>query len=130
MTRYALAAAVAAHGVIHLIGFVVPWHLAAVEGFPYRTAVLGGAGDLGDLGVRLVGIIWLACAMGFIVAAVGIGRHTSWAIPLTAALAALSLAVCVIGLPETAAGIAVNMAILAGAAWAARARMLSVEVAS
>ena len=28
MTRVALAAAIAAHGLIHLIGFVVPWQLA------------------------------------------------------------------------------------------------------
>ncbi len=130
MTRYGLAAVVAAHGVIHLVGFVVPWHLAVVAGFPYRTTVLGGAGDLGDLGVRLIGIIWLAGAIGFIVAAVGIGRRWSWAPPNTASLATLSLVVCVIGLPETAAGIAVNMAILAGAAWVARARVYPVQVAS
>ena len=38
MTRYALAAVLAAHGVIHLIGFVVSWELAEVDGFPDRTA--------------------------------------------------------------------------------------------
>lgn len=42
MTRYAAAVVVAAHGVIHLIGFVVPWRLADVEGSPYRTTVLAG----------------------------------------------------------------------------------------
>lgn len=123
MTRYALAAVVAAHGIVHLIGFVVPWRLAEVEGSPYRTTVLGGAADLGDVGARLVGLVWLACAVGFVVAAVGIARRTSWAIPLSAALATLSLVVCVLGLPETTAGIAVNMAILAGVAWTARARV-------
>ena len=69
MTRIALAAAIAAHGLIHLIGFVVPWQLAAVAGFPYRTTVLDGTADLGEIGVRLVGVLWLACAIGFIVAA-------------------------------------------------------------
>jgi len=41
-----------------------------------------------------------------------------------------ALAVCVIGLPETAAGIVVNAAILGGAAWVARTRMHAVEVSS
>jgi hypothetical protein len=39
VTRVALAGAIAAHGLIHLIGFVVPWQLAAVAGFPYRTTL-------------------------------------------------------------------------------------------
>ena len=122
MTRIALAAAIAAHGLIHLIGFVVPWQLAAVAGFPYRTTVLDGTADLGEIGVRVVGIIWLACAIGFIVAAVGLVRRTTWALPLTAILAIVSLVVCVVGLPETAMGIAVNVVILGGAAWAARSQ--------
>jgi hypothetical protein len=130
VTRFALAAVVAAHGVIHLIGFVVPWQLAAVAGFPYRTTVLSGTADLGDFGARLVGILWLACAVGFLAAAVGIGRRGSWALPLTATFASLSFVVCVVGLPETAAGIAANAVILGGAAWVARSRMHMVEVAS
>jgi hypothetical protein len=80
--------------------------------------------------VRLVGILWLACAIGFIVAAVGIVRRSTWALPLTAILAIVSLMVCLVGLPETAMGIAVNVAILAGGAWAARSRTHMVEVAS
>ena len=130
MTRVALAAAIAAHGLIHLIGFVVPWQVTAVAGFPYRTTVLDGAADLGEIGVRVVGIIWLACAIGFIVAAVGIVRRTTWALPLTAILAIVSLVMCVGGLPETAMGIAVNAVILVGAAWVARSRTHLVEVAS
>jgi hypothetical protein len=125
VTRVALAAAIAAHGLIHLIGFVVPWQVAAVEGFPYRTTVLDGTADLGEIGVRVVGIIWLVCAIGFIVAAVGIVRRTTWALPLTATLAIVSLMVCVAGLPETAMGIAVNVLILGGAAWVARSRTLA-----
>jgi hypothetical protein len=120
-----MAAAIAAHGLIHLIGFVVPWQVVAVEGFPYRTTVLDGTADLGEIGVRVVGVIWLVCAIGFIVAAVGLLRRTTWALPLTAILAIVSLVVCVVGLPETAMGIAVNVLILGGAAWLARSRTLA-----
>ena len=122
MLRITAAAVVAAHGLIHLIGFVVPWGIAAVEGFAYRTTALGGAIALGDAGARAVGIAWLACAVGFVVAGLGIWRRAAWALPLTAALAVVSIAVCVLGLPETAAGIVVNAAILGAVAWVSVAR--------
>ena len=129
MVRIAAAMALAGHGLIHLIGFVVPWGIATVDGFPYRTTALAGAVDLGDAAARALGIAWLACAVGFVVAGIGVVRRATWAVPLTAALATLSIAVCVLGLPETAAGIAVNAAILAVAGWVSfvRGRMGMVE---
>lgn len=117
MLRVVGAAVVAAHGLIHLIGFVVPWGIASVDGFAYRTTALGGALAIGDAGARAVGIAWLACAVGFVVAGIGIWRRKAWAPPLAAALAAASIAVCLLGLPETVAGIVVNVGILAAAAW-------------
>jgi hypothetical protein len=42
----------------------------------------------------------------------------------------VSLVVCVVGLPETAMGIAVNAVILGGVAWVARSRTHMVGVAS
>ena len=117
MLRIAAAAVVAAHGLIHLIGFVVPWGIATVEGFAYRTTALDGAIALGDAGARALGLVWLACAVGFVVAGLGIWRRASWALPLTAGLAVVSIVVCVLGLPETSAGIVVNAAILGAVAW-------------
>ena len=122
MPRIAGAAVVAAHGLIHLIGFVVPWGISTIEGFPYRTTALGGAIALGDTGARAIGTAWLACAVGFVVAGLGISRGASWALPLTAALAVVSIAVCVLGLPETSAGIVVSAAILGAVAWVSFAR--------
>lgn len=130
MIRLAGAIVVALHGVIHLIGFVVPWRIATVDGFPYRVTALGGLTDLGGVGVRVVGLVWLACAVGFIVAGVGIERRAPWALPLTAVLATVSIAVCVLGLPETSAGVVVNVAILGAVAWARRASASPVGVTS
>ena len=120
--RVATATVVAAHGFIHLIGFVVPWGLATVEGFAYRATALDGAIVLGDGGARALGVLWLVCAVGFVVAGLGIWRRAPWALPLAAALAVVSIAACVLGLPETVAGIAVNAAILGGVAWTSRIR--------
>ena len=118
MIKKLAAAGLAGHGLIHLIGFVVPWRIAIVEGFGYRTTALGGAVALGDTGARIVGVVWLALAVGFVIAAVATGRGVPWARALVAMLAVASLAVCVLGLPETAAGIAVNLGILAALTWA------------
>jgi len=113
MLRRIAAAAVAVHGLVHLIGFVVPWRLLEVAGFAYRTTALNGTLALGDAGARAVGVAWLVLAAGFVAVAIGIWRAQPWALPLVGALAAASIVVCVLGLPDAAAGIAVNVAILA-----------------
>ena len=127
MIRIVAAAVVAGHGLIHLIGFVVPWGLAQVEGFPYRTTALGGAIALGDAGARAVGVAWLVCAVGFVLAGLGIWRRAPWALPLAAVLAIASIVLCVLGLPEAVAGIVVNAVILGLAAWASIARHAPVD---
>jgi hypothetical protein len=113
MIRRMGAVAVALHGVIHLIGFVAPWQIASLEGFAYRTTILGGAQDVGDAGVRLIGLVWLGLTLGFLTAGYGVWRGKPWVVGLTGVLAVVSLIVCVAGLPETAAGVAIDVVILA-----------------
>jgi hypothetical protein len=63
--------------------------------------------------------------IGLVVAGFATWRGASWAGVLTAAVALASVVVCVLGMPETAAGIAgivVNVGILAVLAWAAFGR--------
>ena len=115
--RLLVAVVLAGHGLIHLIGFVVPWRLATFEGFAYRTTAMGGTLELGDGGARLLGLAWLALAVAFVIAAVGVWRSAAWALPLAGGLAALSLIVCVLGFPETGAGVVVNLALMASVAW-------------
>jgi hypothetical protein len=117
MIRALGAAVLAAHGLIHVIGFVVPWRIAVVDGFAYRTTALGGIITLGDDGARLVGMAWLVLAVGLVVAAVATWRGMRLAGAATAVLAVGSIGVCVLGLPETVAGLAVNAGILAVLAW-------------
>ncbi len=110
--RTLVALGLFSHGFIHLIGFVTPWRIAVLEGFSYRTSVLGGAHDVGDFGVRLIGLVWLGLAVGFATAAHGVWRGEPWARSLAGVLAIVSLVVCTLGLPETFAGIAINVGIL------------------
>lgn len=113
------AVALALHGVIHLIGFVSPWRIASLEGFAYRTTILAGAQDIGDAGVRLIGLVWLGLTVGFLTAGYGVWRGKPWAVGLTGVLAVVSLIVGVAGLPETAAGVAIDVVILATVSYVA-----------
>ena len=59
MLRIVVAVFLILHGLVHLIGFVVPWKLIKTDEFPYSTTVLAGRVDLGDRGVRLYGLLLL-----------------------------------------------------------------------
>ncbi len=116
--------ALAVHGVIHLIGFVVNWRLAQLQGMPYRTTVLAGHLDLGTAGIHIVGLLWLLAALGFVGVGVGLawfGRP--WRGPI-AAVAIFSLVLCILGWPDSAFGALIDVAILAalalGPIWTAR----------
>jgi hypothetical protein len=86
-----------AHGLVHLIGVVVYWQLAEVEDFPpYKTTLLNGRLDIGDLGMRIYGLSWLIAALGFVIAAVGMAFRFDWWIPLLFAASIFSLVVNVI----------------------------------
>jgi hypothetical protein len=111
--RFVAAVVLVAHGAIHLIGFVVPWKVATLDDFPYRTTALAGSIELGDPGARAIGFLWLLLALGFVAAGIGVWRRAGWSLPVLAALSITSLAVCILGLPESVAGIVLNAAILA-----------------
>jgi hypothetical protein len=61
------------HGLIHFFGFLVYWKI--IEGFedlPYKTTVFSEMLDIGDVGIRIFGIIWLLTAVGYIIAVIGL----------------------------------------------------------
>lgn len=110
--RYALAILFLAHGVAHLPGFLTSWRLASLEGMSYKTTLLAGAVDVGDLGIRIIGAFWLLAALGFVVAGIGTVLAAPWWGTLTAVVALFSLVLSVLEWPEAKIGVAVNALIL------------------
>ncbi|HPV42992.1 MAG TPA: ABC transporter permease [Spirochaetota bacterium] len=100
------------HGLCHLVGFVVPWKIATLKEEPYKTTLLAGAVDIGDAGIRAVGILWLLAAAGFAAGAVGVFGQWVWWRPLTMGLSIVSLVLCVLGLPGAKIGILANAIII------------------
>ena len=110
--RLAVVVLLLAHGVAHLVGFLVPWRLATPPEMPYRTTVLGGAIDLGPTGIRLYGLLWLALGLAFAIAAGALVLRLPWLYRLTVIAAAWSLVMCVAGWPESRIGVAANLVLL------------------
>ena len=102
----------AVHGIAHLVGFVVPWKIAALKEEPYRTTLLSGSIDVGDAGIRIVGVLWLLAALGFMAAAAGAFAGCQWWRHLALGLSLFSLVLCVLGLPGARIGILANAIIL------------------
>ena len=107
--RFVLAILLVAHGVAHLVGVVSSWKLAVLPELPYKTVVLSGRVDVGDAGIRVMGVLWLLAALAFLVAAFAVATEAGWAVRFTRAAIVASLIVCVVGWPDARIGVAVNV---------------------
>ena len=111
--RIVLAALMALHGIAHLVGFAGAWQLAASGGIPYKTTVLAGRVDLGDVGIRAVGLLWVVAALAFVTVALGAAFDTAWWTKAAVIVAVGSLALTMLELPEARIGLVVNLALIA-----------------
>ena len=81
-----------AHGLVHLIGTVVHMRLGNVQGFVYKTTLIGGRWDLGERGIWLFAALWIVPAVGFVLVALALFLGWSWWQPLLIGVALFSLA--------------------------------------
>jgi hypothetical protein len=103
----------ALHGLIHLIGTAAYLKLADVQGFPYKTTVLGGYWDLGQAGISFFGVLWTVAAIGFVVAAIAFFIHLTWWRSALLWVTLLSLMLTALDWGNAYAGILINSVILA-----------------
>jgi hypothetical protein len=111
--RGLLSAILFVHAIAHVPGFLVPWRLMTSADMPYRTTVLNGLLDIGPLGIRAVGIIWLALATAFGIIGIGLLARTSWWFPALVPLMAMSVLLCLTQLPDARLGLLANGVIVA-----------------
>lgn len=110
--RIVLAALLLAHGIAHLPGFLVNWQLRTFPELPYRTTIFGGAADIGDGGIKAIGVAWLVLSVLFIVAAAATLMRAAWSQPFVYAAVGLSTVLCVAGWPDARFGLIANAAIV------------------
>jgi hypothetical protein len=113
MIRIIIAIVLMIHGLIHLLGFVVPWRLATVDGLTYKTTVLAGRFDVGERGTRVIGLLWLVAAVGFVAAGIAVLTLHPWWPALLLIIALFSLIITLLGWPEAQIGVLINLIILA-----------------
>ena len=111
--RIVLSVLLLLHGIAHLPGFLASWRLMEVENVPYGTSIVGGAVDVGDSGIRIVGVLWLLVALACVVAGIAGLRGTSGWPTLALSAVTFSVLLCIIGWPAARIGLVVDVALLA-----------------
>lgn len=113
LLRWGFVVLLAAHGVAHLPGFAVSWRLLASPELPYHTTLWSGRFDIGDSGIRIVGLLWLIVGMGFVAGAILLASRWRWAFALVACIALVSLLLGLAEWPFARVGVALNALIVA-----------------
>jgi hypothetical protein len=80
---------------------------------PYKTTILGGRVDVGNIGIRLVGVIWLLVGIAWLAAAAALAFRASVALPLVATVTTVSTLLCALEWPQARIGLSVNCVLLA-----------------
>jgi len=112
MWNVLLAVALGIHGLIHIIGFLAYFKLVQMKDNPYKTTLLAGRWEIGDGGIRAFGMVWLVLMIGYITGATGLAFDQSWWYPLTVAMTAASLIICILDVPGTKFGLIINVVLL------------------
>lgn len=119
--RLIIAIAMVLHGAAHLVGFAESWQLSMTERAPYKTTVLDGRLNLGAVGIRVAGSLWLLAALAFGLVAAGAAVNAEWWAAVALPTAIASLVLSLVWWPESRIGVAVNMLLLAALAMGRRA---------
>ena len=95
------------HGLAHLVGFQAAFRPAA--GAPLKAQLLGGVLGVGYAGSRLLGLVWLLLAVGFVVSSVLFLRRTPSFAPTLLWTTGLSAAMCVLFWPDARIGLVIDV---------------------
>ena len=86
--------------------------MAAESRVPDKTTILAGRMDLGNLGSKIVGLLWLLLAIDFVLVALGVSAGAAWW-PLAASATALtSLVLCLLAWPDGRYGAFVDIGLV------------------
>lgn len=111
---YATAIALTIHGLIHFLGIGVYFELLEMADLPYKTTLLGGAVDVGDVGIRVFAVLTAVAGVGFVASAVALVIGWRYWREMLLAVTVFSLILTTLDWTVASAGALANLAILAG----------------
>ncbi len=108
----ALAVFLFIHGLAHIVGFLVYWKIMKDKEVVYKTTIYPDNINIGDSGVRLLGVIYLAVALSFgIIGYDLIAQPFLWGKYIWAVIV-VSLVLCITGWPDTKFGMVANLILI------------------
>ncbi|OVE83277.1 hypothetical protein [Natronolimnobius baerhuensis] len=110
---YLAALALAIHGLIHFLGIGVYFEAVQMADLPYKTTLLDGAIDVGDVGIRIFAVLTAVAGVGFIVSAVALVTNWRYWRQLLLAVTVFSLVCTTFDWSVASMGVLANLAILA-----------------
>ena len=112
MARILLALLCAGHGVAHLVGFFAAWRPGLFPALPHKTTILAGQLNIGEAGIRIVGVLWLGMALAFAWAAVLMWLKGASAAEVVVWLASVSIVLSVLEWPDSWIGVVVSVSVV------------------
>lgn len=103
---------VALHGLVHLLGTVAYLRIAEIPELPYKTTLLGGRVEVGDVGMGLFGVAWGVVGVAFVALAVAAWVGWRGTRAWLAVTAAASLLLTLADLEVAVVGAVVDLVIL------------------
>ena len=101
------------HGLVHFMGTAAYLKLTDVQGLPYKTTVLAGRWDLGEVGIAIFGVLWAVVAIGFGIATVAFLLDLMWWKPSLLWTTLLSLVLTLLDWEVAKTGVMINLVVLA-----------------
>jgi hypothetical protein len=109
----AVGAFLALHGAAHSLAFFVQWQITHPKGIAYTTTLFYGKIDVGDVGIRIDGLLWLVAAAAFVVVGLRLARLRRVDVGGLLSATLFSLALCILGLSQAIVGVWIDVAVLA-----------------
>lgn len=70
-----IALSLIVHGLIHLLGFFVYWQITGdFEELTYKTTILFDTIDVGIVGIKIFGLVWILVTIGYVIIVINLVR--------------------------------------------------------
>jgi len=125
LIRATFALLLLAHGIAHFVGFGHAWRLLTPDPYVYRTTLFGSHLDVGDGGMRTLGVVWLILGLAFIGVSGAALLKTPWWMGAAGAVATASFVMCALQRPDASVGLALNAIIIVALLAVARLSQLA-----